>query len=104
MLRFVWMWRGSTMLHQRWVRVMPHVVDTVLLASALTLVVWSRQIPFQQAWLGAKVLALFAYIVLGSIALKRGKTPQKRVLAFVAALLVFGYIVAVALSRQVLPI
>ena len=104
MLRFVWMWRGSTMLHQRWVRVMPHVVDTVLLASALMLVVWSGQIPFQQAWLGAKVLALFAYIVLGSIALKRGKTPQKRVLAFVAALLVFGYIVAVALSRQVLPI
>ena len=103
-LRFIWMRRGSSMLRQRWVRIVPHIVDTILLASALTLVVWSGQIPFQQAWLGAKVLALFGYIVLGSIALKRGKTPQKRAQAFVAALLVFGYIVAVALSRQVLPI
>ena len=103
-LRFNWMLRGSSMLQQRWVRIMPHMVDTILLASALTMVVWSEQIPFQQAWLGAKVLALLAYITLGSVALKRGKTAQKRTLAFVAALAVFGYIVAVALSRQVLPI
>jgi uncharacterized membrane protein SirB2 len=103
-LRFIWMRHGSSMLQQPWVRIMPHVVDTLLLASALTMVVWSGQIPFQQAWLGAKVVALFAYIVLGSIALKRGKTSQKRAFAFVAALLVFAYIVAVALSRHVLPI
>ena len=103
-LRFIWMLRGSNMLQQRWVRIVPHVVDTILLASALTMVVWSGQIPFQQAWLGAKVLALLAYIILGSIALKRGKTVQGRALSFVAALVVFAYIVAVALSRQVLPI
>lgn len=103
-LRFSWMLRGSSILQQRWVRILPHVVDTILLASALTMVAWSGQIPFQQAWLGAKVVALLAYIVLGSIALKRGKTPTGRTLAFVAALLVFGYIVAVALSRQVLPL
>lgn len=102
-LRFIWLLRGSRLLQQPWVRILPHVVDTVLLASALTMVFWSGQIPFQQAWLGAKVLALLAYIVLGSIALKRGKTAQGRALAFGAALLVFGYIVAVALSRQVLP-
>ena len=40
-LRFIWMRRGSSMLQQRWVRIMPHIVDTILLASALTLVVWS---------------------------------------------------------------
>ena len=102
-LRFIWMLRGASILQQRWVRILPHVVDTVLLSSALTMVYWSGQIPFQQAWLGAKVVALLAYIVLGSIALKRGKTAEGRGLAFGAALLVFGYIVAVALSRQVLP-
>lgn len=102
-LRFIWMLRGSNMLQQHWVRIVPHGVDTILLASALMMVYWSGQIPFQQAWLGAKVLALFAYIVLGSIALKRGKTVQGRAFAFGAALLVFGYIVAVALSRQALP-
>lgn len=102
-LRFIWMRRGSNLLQQRWVRIVPHVVDTILLASALTMVFWSGQIPFQQAWLGAKILALLAYIVLGSIALKRGKTAHTRVLTFAGSLLVFGYIVAVALSRQVLP-
>jgi uncharacterized membrane protein SirB2 len=103
-LRFIWMLRGSSLLQQRWVRIVPHVVDTILLASALTMVYWSGQIPFQQAWLGAKVVALLVYIVLGSIALKRGKTSQGRALAFGAALFVFGYILTVAVSRQVLPL
>jgi uncharacterized membrane protein SirB2 len=102
-LRFIWMLRGSSMLQHRWVRISPHVVDTILLVSAIAMVLWSGQIPFQQAWLGAKVMALLAYIVLGSIALKRGKTLRGKTLAFVAALVVFAYIVAVAVGRQVVP-
>lgn len=103
LLRGVWMLRASPMLRQAWVRVVPHVVDTVLLSSALVLVFWSGQYPFAQPWLGAKVLALLLYIVLGAIALKRGSTLKVRALAFGAALLVFAYIVAVAVTRQVLP-
>ena len=61
------------MLQQRWVKIVPHVVDTLLLVSALTLVFWSDQYPFEQPWLTAKVLALIVYIALGTIALKRGK-------------------------------
>lgn len=102
-LRAIWKMRDSALLQQRWVRILPHVVDTVLLGSALGMVFWSGQYPFQQAWLTAKVLALLAYIVLGSIALKRGKTPSTRALAFAAAVLAFAYIVAVALSRRALP-
>ncbi|MHB1249164.1 MAG: SirB2 family protein, partial [Polaromonas sp.] len=55
---------------------------------------------FVQAWLTAKVLALTVYIVLGSVALKRGKTRGVRRWAFAAALAAFVYIVAVALTRQ----
>lgn len=102
-LRGIWKMQGSSRLQQRWVRILPHLVDTVLLASALLMVFWSGQYPFQQGWLTAKVLALLAYIVLGTVALKRGKTPLIRSLAFVAAVAVFGYILAVALTRQVLP-
>ena len=102
-LRGIWKMRDSALLQRRWVRILPHIVDTVLLVSALGMVFWSGQYPFQQTWLTAKVGALLAYIVLGSIALKRGKTPSVRGLAFVAAVLVFAYIVAVALSRQALP-
>lgn len=98
LLRGVWMLRASPMLQRRWVRVAPHCIDTALLASALVLVFWSGQYPFAQSWLGAKVVALLLYIALGAIALKRRSAP-----ALFAALLTFGYIVAVAVTRQVIP-
>ncbi|HJV51856.1 MAG TPA: SirB2 family protein [Noviherbaspirillum sp.] len=102
LVRGIWMLRDSAMLQQRWVKTAPHLIDTILLGSALTMVVWSGQYPFVENWLTAKVFALIAYILLGTVALKRGKTKGVRVTAFVAALLVFGYIVKVALTRQVL--
>ena len=103
LLRGVWMLLESDALQRRWVKVVPHVVDTVLLTSALVMVFWSAQYPFVQPWLTAKVLALLAYIVLGTIALKRGQTKATRTAALVAALAVFAYIVLVALSRKVMP-
>ena len=100
LLRGLWMLLDSPILQRRWVKVVPHVVDTLLLASALVLVYWSGQYPFVQSWLTAKVLALVAYIVLGTIALKRGKTKGVRTFALLAALATFAYMVAVALTRQ----
>lgn len=100
LLRGVWMLRDSPALQQRWVRIAPHVIDTLLLASALIMVYWSAQYPFAQNWLTAKVVALLAYIALGTIALKRGKTRAVRIGAFSGAVLVFAYIVGVALTRQ----
>ncbi len=103
LLRGTWMLQGSTMLQRRWVKIAPHLVDTVLLGSAITLAVVSRQYPFAQPWLGAKVVALVLYIVLGTIALKRGRTLRTRAVAFAAAVATFAYIVMVAVTRQVLP-
>ena len=101
-VRGIWMLLDSPKLQQRWVKIAPHIIDTILLASALTMAVWSSQYPFVQNWLTAKLLALIAYILLGTVALKRGKTKTVRTAAFVAALAVFGYIVKVALTRQVI--
>ena len=100
LLRGLWMLADSPLLQRRWVRVVPHVVDTLLLGSALVMVFWSGQYPFVQSWLTAKLLALVAYIVLGTVALKRGKTKGVRAFAMFAALATFAYIVAVALTRQ----
>jgi len=102
-LRGAWMMRNSPMLARRWVRVVPHVVDTVLLASAIALALLIRQYPMVHAWLTAKVLGLVAYIVLGTIALRRGRTRAVRIAAFWSALLVFAYIVAVAMTKSALP-
>lgn len=86
-----------------WVRVVPHVVDTVLLGSALGLAMVLAVSPFHDAWLAAKIGALIAYIVLGSVALRRGRTKRQRAIAFAAALCVITYILAVAVTRSPRP-
>jgi len=102
-LRGIWMLRCPERLQLRWVRTLPHVVDTVLLGSAVAMALMIRQYPFVAGWLTAKLLALLLYIVLGSIALKRGRTRKQRIAAWFVAQAVFFYIVAVALTRNPLP-
>lgn len=84
----------------RLLRVAPHVVDTVLLSSALLLTWRIGQYPFVDGWLTAKVLALLVYILLGMRALGRNTPQTQRLPFFVAALLSAGYIVGVALTRS----
>ena len=102
-LRGIWMMRESALLQRRWVKIVPHLVDTLLLASAVALAVMSHQYPLSNGWLTAKVVGLLIYIGLGTVALKRGKTRRARVTAWLAAQAVFFYIVAVAITRHPLP-
>jgi uncharacterized membrane protein SirB2 len=103
-LRGVWMLVDSPRLQQRWVRIFPHIVDTGLLGSAIALAMLSGQYPLAQSWLTAKVVGLVAYILCGTMALKRGRTKAVRAGFFVAALLIFAYIVSVALNRSPLAV
>ncbi len=84
-------------------RIAPHVNDSILLASAITLVWISHQYPGQQAWLNAKIFALLLYIGLGSHALKRARDLHARLGWGAAALGVALYIVAVARTRAPWP-
>jgi uncharacterized membrane protein SirB2 len=102
-LRGVWMIAGSRLLQQRWVRIVPHVNDTVLLAAAITLAVMLGQYPLVNAWLTAKVCGLVAYIVLGTLAMKPQRPRRLRIFFWIAAQGVFFYIVAVALTHSALP-
>jgi uncharacterized membrane protein SirB2 len=100
LVRGTWMLAGSALLQRRWVKVVPHIVDTLLLGSAIGLAVWSRQYPGTMPWLAAKVVALVVYIVLGAIALKYGRTRGIRTAALLGALATFGYIVTVAVTKN----
>lgn len=100
-VRGLWMLADSPRLRARWVRIAPHVVDTILLASAIYLAVTIQQYPGVNQWLTAKVVGLVVYVVLGSIGLKRGRNKQVRVVAWLAALATSAYIVGVALTRNV---
>jgi uncharacterized membrane protein SirB2 len=102
-LRGIWMLRNSALLKHDLTRRLPHVIDTILLGSALIMAYISAQYPFQQNWLTAKLVALIIYILLGVVALGRGKTLGIRATAWVMAVIVFIYIVLVALSKNPLP-
>lgn len=93
---------GSPLLSAKPIRVLPHIVDTVLLASAVWLA-WSLGYgPLTHRWILAKILGLVGYIVLGIFALRLGRTRAVRTAALVAALAIAGYIVAVAITRNAL--
>ncbi len=104
-LRGGWMVAGSAMLQRKWVKIVPHVIDTTLLVTAFAVawIGWRYPVVLHD-WITAKVVALVVYIVLGIIALKRGRTATIRVTAFFAALVVYAYIVMVALYKTPLPI
>jgi uncharacterized membrane protein SirB2 len=99
-VRGLWMIRDSEWLANRWVRVVPHIIDTVLLVSAVLLVLRIQQYPLTHDWLTAKVVGLLAYIGLGMVALRPGRGKPLRVGTWLTALMVFAYIVAVAVTRQ----
>ncbi len=101
-LRSVWMLLDSDQLKKRWVKILPHVVDTLLLISAIGLMFQVQQYPITHGWLTAKVLGLIAYIVLGTLALKRGKTKGIRLIALIAAFGVIAYIIGVAIRHNAL--
>lgn len=99
-LRGIWMLFTPQRLQTRWARILPHIIDTILLTSAVALAIMSQQYPLVEPWLSAKVIALFLYIALGMIALKPGRDRRVSIVAWISAMLVFAYIVGVAVTRN----
>lgn len=101
-LRFFWRWTQSPRLHTRWVKVAPHLIDTGLLLSAIGMLVLVWGNPFALPWLRYKIILLCAYIVLGSVALKRAQSRRGQALAFALALLCLAAMVALAMFKPAL--
>lgn len=85
---------------RRVARTAPHVVDTLLLLSALVMAWTLRLTPGNAPWLMAKIAGLLLYIGLGLLALRPGRPLPLRIAAWAAALAVFGWIVSVAITKQ----
>ena len=90
----------NPLLQYRLTKIVPHVIDTLLLASAITMLVILHLSPLAQPWLLAKIIALLLYIVLGMVALRFGSTKKVRVIAWGLALLAAGYMLSVAYSKN----
>ncbi|MCB1648832.1 MAG: SirB2 family protein [Pseudomonadales bacterium] len=91
----------SALVEKKLVKVLPHIIDTVLLVSAITLVVMSGQYPWVAPWVGAKIVALFVYIGLGVVVMRTAKTRQARIIAFALALATAAYIFMVAGTKTI---
>jgi uncharacterized membrane protein SirB2 len=103
LLRGIWILNGSSIMNQRWVRILPHAVDTLLIASAISLIFSIHRYPLVDNWLTTKVIALLIYIGLGFIAFRFGPNKSVRFSSWILAQLVFIYIVLVAFTRNPWP-
>ncbi|MEZ5461988.1 SirB2 family protein [Dokdonella sp.] len=99
-LRGLLMFAHSRQVNHIVLRVASWVIDTTLLTAALMLITLLHQYPFVQGWLTIKVLLLVVYIVLGVLALKRGKTRKVRITCFFSAMLVYAFIISVAIAHN----
>ena len=99
-LRGIWMIQGSPLLKLRWVKILPHVIDTILLVSAIALVAMIQQYQGFNIWISAKIGALLLYILLGMVAFRFGKTQKIKTTSWILAQIVFFYIVLVALTKN----
>ncbi len=99
-LRGFWLLRNSSIMRQRWVRVIPHSVDSLLLASAIWLAWQLGYSPANSPWLAAKIIALMVYIGLGVLAFRIIQTHSARLMTWLAAQLVFFYIAATAITHD----
>ena len=99
-LRWTWRMQQSRWAFTRAARVIPHVVDTLLLVSAFAMIALADQVPVGMNWVSAKIAGLVLYILLGVIAMRSAPVKSRSVPAFVAAVLVFCWIVSVAVSKS----
>ena len=102
-VRSYWMYAGSKLLRNKVVRIVPHLIDFFLLSTGLIMAVSFYGAFYQRPWLLLKLLGVLIYIVLGSVALKRGKTMKTRIAAVFGSWLVFFYIVIMARTHAVIP-
>lgn len=98
-VRGIWLFMNSAMLSKKWVKILPHFISTILLVSGIVLAVHLSMSPGSQPWLMAKIIGLIAYIGLGVAAFK-ASNPTARKLLWVSALVIFAYIVSVAITRS----
>ncbi|MDZ7668883.1 MAG: SirB2 family protein [Gammaproteobacteria bacterium] len=100
-IRGIWALTDSPLRREKWVRIAPHVVDTLLLILGVIMAIQLSMSPFS-GWLGAKLLGLLAYIGFGVLTMRAASRPLQLV-GFLGALLSVAYIFAVAFSRSVWP-
>lgn len=99
-IRFFWTLVGSKHLDKKWVKITPHIIDTLLLCAGIALMIQFGWNPLEHKWLAEKLLALFAYIFTAYYALKLARNRVMQVLGYVGAVGWFLLIAKIAMTKQ----
>ncbi|MFD2168368.1 SirB2 family protein [Thalassotalea euphylliae] len=99
-LRFVWLLKESDMLSRKWVKITPHVIDTLLLTIGITMAIKLAINPAEQLWLAEKIIAIFAYIFTGLYTLKLARNRMMQIMGYFGALGWFALIFRIAQTKQ----
>jgi uncharacterized membrane protein SirB2 len=100
LVRFGFQATNSQLQSLKALRILPHIVNTALLASAIMLTVIIKQRPFADDWVTVKLFGLIAYVVFGVIAMKPQRPAAVRYAALVAALATFAFLISVAVKHS----
>ncbi len=99
-LRFFWTLANSSNLQAKWVKITPHIVDTLLLVIGVVMAVQYYINPLEQLWLGEKLLALVAYIFTGYYTLKLARNKSMQIIGYLGAMGWVMLIVRLAMTRE----
>lgn len=99
-LRFVWTLMGSAQLDKKWVKISPHVIDTVLLGLGLVLAMQLSLNPMEQLWLAEKLLAVIAYIFTGYYALKLARNKTLQIIGYLGAMGWVMLVIRIAMTKE----
>jgi len=103
MLRSFWMLFYPERLTHSWVRIAPHIIDTLLFATGLGLAFSAGISPSEQPWFATKLIAIIIYILAGMVALRMGYGKTIRISALCIAIGAAAWAAGSALSHQALP-
>ncbi|XQW86151.1 SirB2 family protein [Thalassotalea piscium] len=99
-LRFIWTLMESKHLSKKWVKITPHIVDTLLLTFGIILAVQLSINPLEQLWLGEKILAVVAYIFTGYYALKLARNRTMQIIGYLGAMGWIMLVVRIAMTKE----
>lgn len=100
LIRFILSEMKSPILQKKWLKILPHLVDTLLIVSAVTLCVLIEQYPFANAWVTEKLLALLLYVFMVTLALKMARTVFMKYIGLLGAISWVAFAGMVAVSKQ----
>ncbi len=99
-VRFLLTLMHSKKLDNKWLKISPHVIDTLLLSIGVALAIKYYINPLEQLWLAEKLLALVAYIFTGYYTLKLARNNTMQIIGYLGAMGWVMLIVRLAMTRE----